>query len=122
MKKWGLVVVMGLLVGGCGKKNVVEEKVVPLSKFEQCVEAGGTILELSPRQCRDGEGNVYAEKKQNRMREATESGETEPKKESSGSGRVCEDECGNGICEEIVCQAVGCPCSETAISCPEDCE
>lgn len=35
---------------------------------------------------------------------------------------VCVDNCGNGICEEIVCMAVGCPCAETAESCPEDCE
>lgn len=34
---------------------------------------------------------------------------------------VCEDRCGDGECEEIVCMAVGCPCAETAADCPEDC-
>ena len=35
--------------------------------------------------------------------------------------RKCKDLCGNGICEEIVCMAVGCPCAETADTCFEDC-
>lgn len=33
----------------------------------------------------------------------------------------CKDLCGDGICQEGVCAAVGCPCSETSKSCPEDC-
>ena len=35
--------------------------------------------------------------------------------------KVCKDLCGDGICQTIVCLAVGCPCAETAESCPEDC-
>jgi putative hemolysin len=35
--------------------------------------------------------------------------------------KICKDLCGNGTCEEIVCMAVGCPCAETAKTCPEDC-
>lgn len=34
---------------------------------------------------------------------------------------ICEDLCGDGICQEIVCLATGCPCAETHESCPEDC-
>jgi hypothetical protein len=34
---------------------------------------------------------------------------------------ICENTCGNGTCEEIVCQGSGCPCAETADSCPQDC-
>jgi hypothetical protein len=34
----------------------------------------------------------------------------------------CKNECGNGTCEEVVCQAVGCPCSESKTSCPQDCK
>lgn len=33
----------------------------------------------------------------------------------------CKDLCGDGTCEEVVCEAVGCPCAETPESCPEDC-
>lgn len=36
--------------------------------------------------------------------------------------KFCKDLCGNGICEEIVCMAAGCPCAETAQICPKDCE
>jgi len=34
---------------------------------------------------------------------------------------ACKDKCGDGICQEIVCEAIGCPCPETAESCPDDC-
>ena len=33
----------------------------------------------------------------------------------------CKDMCGDGICQEVVCMAVGCPCSENMDSCPQDC-
>ncbi len=33
----------------------------------------------------------------------------------------CKDMCGDGVCQEIVCMAVGCPCAENAESCPQDC-
>jgi len=36
--------------------------------------------------------------------------------------KFCKDLCGDGICQEIVCMAVGCPCAETKETCPEDCE
>lgn len=35
---------------------------------------------------------------------------------------ACEDLCGDGICQEIVCMAIGCPCAETPVTCPQDCE
>ena len=34
---------------------------------------------------------------------------------------ICIDSCGDGVCDEIVCQAAGCPCAETYESCPDDC-
>lgn len=38
------------------------------------------------------------------------------------SESICADNCGNGICESIVCMGSGCPCPETPDSCPADCE
>ena len=38
------------------------------------------------------------------------------------TGETCEDMCGDGICQEVVCQAIGCPCAETAQTCPQDCK
>jgi hypothetical protein len=35
---------------------------------------------------------------------------------------VCKDLCGDGICQEVVCLAIGCPCAETPQSCPQDCK
>lgn len=36
--------------------------------------------------------------------------------------KICEDLCGDGICQEIVCMAQGCPCPETPDTCPQDCK
>jgi len=33
----------------------------------------------------------------------------------------CENKCGNGYCDEIVCQDIDCVCEETPQNCPEDC-
>ncbi len=33
----------------------------------------------------------------------------------------CKDFCGDGICQQMVCAAVGCPCAETAETCHQDC-
>jgi len=34
----------------------------------------------------------------------------------------CKSLYGDGICQTIVCQAIGCPCPETSVSCPQDCK
>jgi hypothetical protein len=34
----------------------------------------------------------------------------------------CKNNCGDGICSEIVCLAIGCPCAETVSTCPQDCK
>jgi len=35
---------------------------------------------------------------------------------------TCQNLCGDGICQEVVCEAIGCPCPETPESCPQDCQ
>ncbi len=35
---------------------------------------------------------------------------------------TCKDLCGDGVCQEVVCQTDGCPCAETPENCPEDCK
>jgi len=37
-------------------------------------------------------------------------------------GDICQDLCGDGICQEVVCLAEGCPCPETQENCPQDCK
>lgn len=34
---------------------------------------------------------------------------------------ICIDQCGDGVCNEIVCLGTNCPCAETSTSCPSDC-
>jgi predicted oxidoreductase (fatty acid repression mutant protein) len=34
---------------------------------------------------------------------------------------ICEDMCGDGVCQSIVCLGSGCPCAETVQNCPQDC-
>jgi hypothetical protein len=45
-------------------------------------------------------------------------------KRASEATRIagCKDLCGDGICQEIVCMAIGCPCPETQDICPQDCK
>jgi hypothetical protein len=35
--------------------------------------------------------------------------------------QICEDACGDGECQEVVCQGENCPCAETTENCPQDC-
>lgn len=38
-----------------------------------------------------------------------------------GPDKLCIDKCGDGVCDEMVCMGVGCPCAETVNTCDEDC-
>ncbi len=42
-------------------------------------------------------------------------------REKNTNENICEDMCGDGSCQEIVCMGEGCPCPETAQSCLSDC-
>ncbi|MBU4458808.1 hypothetical protein KKF60_02845 [Patescibacteria group bacterium] len=35
--------------------------------------------------------------------------------------KICEDLCGDGVCQQGVCLATGCPCAETSKTCSQDC-
>lgn len=80
--------------------------------FKECVESGGAILKSFPAQCVTRDGARFVEE-EGRPLNATRGNPTRG---------ACKDMCGNGKCEEIVCMAVGCPCAETAQSCPQDCK
>lgn len=40
---------------------------------------------------------------------------------SEETASICKDLCGDGTCDEMVCQGTGCPCAETIESCAWDC-
>jgi len=42
-------------------------------------------------------------------------------KYNESSVNICEDRCGDGECQRIVCQGSGCPCAEDINNCPLDC-
>jgi len=76
-----------------------------INSFDQCVNKGYEVLYpdcvgCKP-YCKTPDGKIF---------------------EKPNSTSSCIDRCGNGICEEVVCMAIGCPCSETAQSCPLDCK
>jgi putative hemolysin len=83
------------------------EKRVKVFDFESCLEAGYDIMESYPRQC-SANGETYVE--------------VIPVEELDLIDvPVCENMCGDGICQEIVCMGTGCPCAETQETCPVDC-
>lgn len=70
--------------------------------FESCVASGGRVQGERGERCTTVTEQVFEQSKT-----ATQS--------------ACKDLCGDGTCQEIVCMAVGCPCPESATSCPADC-
>ena len=55
------------------------------------------------------------------LKEIPENGENQEVGSQNGTS-TCENLCGDGICQEVVCLAIGCPCAETPHSCPQDCQ
>ncbi|MBN2517462.1 MAG: hypothetical protein JXB14_01315 [Candidatus Altiarchaeota archaeon] len=83
---------------GEGKCWDGEACVVMVNSFGECVAAGYPVMESYPRQCRTPDGRTFIEEV-----------------------AICEDRCGDGFCDDMVCLGEGCPCAETPESCPEDC-
>jgi hypothetical protein len=69
--------------------------------YQQCVAAGFPILRSMPPQCVLPDGRRFVK---------------------AGGIKTCVDQCGDGKCAEVVCMALGCPCSESKDSCPTDCK
>ncbi len=95
-----VVLFCGFVMTGCGGTASV------ISTFGECVKAGNPVMESYPRRCAVQGGKTF----------------TEVIVKPEPVDGVCKNECGDGQCQEIVCMAVGCPCAETAETCPEDCK
>lgn len=87
-----LLILVVLFLAGC-------EKPIKITNFEECAAAGNPVMESYPKQCR-ADGELFVEEIET----------------------ACEDNCGDGVCAEVVCMAIGCPCAETPESCPKDCK
>lgn len=92
-----------------------DDRQASIESFEECAAAGNPVMESYPRQCRTSDGRLFVE----------EISEPVPTPFDPPPGKpeeaVCVDSCGDGMCAEVVCLAVGCPCAETPQSCPQDC-
>lgn len=84
--------------------------------YQSCVAAGYVVTRSLPEKCIAPDGKFFVNEK---ARELIKGNGLEDVPESSE--KPCKDLCGDGICQEIVCMAVGCPCAETRESCGGDC-
>lgn len=141
MKKliMALMVLVVLFVAGCNTETQ-ETDDVKITNFEQCVEEGNPIMESHPRQCKTEDGQTFTESMSRDIGVACAADVKEcpdgnyvsrvppecnfapcPQVDTDLQGSVCVDMCGDGICQEVVCESTSCPCAETKTSCPEDC-
>ncbi len=85
-----------------------------VSNFIECQEAGYEVLypdcEGCAPYCETPSGERFEQDLPPKNNQAEASGKS-----------LCVNECGNGVCQEMVCMGEGCPCAETAQNCPEDC-
>ena len=118
-------ILLALLALGCSPYLPIEAEEKAPTTFEECVAAGNPVTRSFPAQChiRGGhtkDGQVFFQKTQKPIKELIQESDQESKGESKGSS--CKDLCGDGVCQEMVCQALGCPCPENGNSCPNDCK
>jgi hypothetical protein len=112
-----LIICICIVCSGCSGQN---EAVLAqhgdtgntASSYEDCVAQGNIMLRTLPPQCVTKNGKRFTKEDvvDNKFNEL------------KMNQRMCEDLCGNNACEEIVCQGQGCPCAETALTCPKDCK
>lgn len=84
---------------------IMRQEAEQVTNFDECVEASFPVQESYPARCITPDGRTF----------------TQPAPKNRNTIPICVDRCGDGICQEVVCLAAGCPCPETAGSCPQDC-
>lgn len=90
-------------------------KLSRITDFDSCVAAGYRVLETYPEQCVTQDGRIFVRVIDNRNINSS------PVPNTNGQVEGCVDRCGDNICQEVVCLAIGCPCAETPVTCPQDC-
>lgn len=92
-------------------KNLTEKIKEAASKHLEILQQN---LEKVPEQARSGIENAIENSQKNLERII--------EKPTEKSESACKNLCGDDVCQEIVCMAIGCPCPETRDSCPQDCK
>ena len=108
-----LLIISVFFIFGClsHRTAIADNAEIEVHSFEDCVKAGYPVMKSLPAQCSTPDGIVFFEPPPAAQIDLGQKGM-----------EVCKDLCGDGICQEIVCMAVGCPCPETPESCPQDCK
>lgn len=109
MKKTILLLLLAFL--GCVRSTAVGA--VPVTSYEECVAQGFKVLRMYPPACLGPEGKIF--------RASDSKVLPQPEEQKLGKNGACVDKCGDGECQEIVCQAIGCPCGESPQNCAKDC-
>ena len=80
-----------------------------VTDYASCVAAGNAVLKSYPPQCVTADGRRFVRTP------------LLPRNTPAPGSGLCEDKCGDGVCQEIVCLGSGCPCAESKTSCSADC-
>ena len=105
------IVIIFLAVGGAvAWQYYNQQKIKQINDFESCAAAGNSILETYPEQCKTPDGRSFT-------RQLSE----EEKKNLLPPEDICQNKCGDNICQEVVCLGSDCPCAENKQSCEQDC-
>lgn len=94
------------IVGEASRSISGDHLPLKISSFEECVDGGYEVMYPDCEGCQP-----YCETPDGQRFVETEEGND-----------LCVDNCGNGVCEEMVCMGKSCPCAETVESCPQDCK
>lgn len=114
LKLWLSAGVVVLVVAYAGETYIQAQ--TEIKTFDECVAAGNAVLKSYPAQCVTRAGKVFVQNPPLRQ------GNTPAGRPAPHGDRLCDDKCGDGRCQEIVCLGTGCPCAENAQSCPQDCK
>jgi len=104
------VVIMGLAIDlYIFVKQSAPEPII--QSYADCIKYTNAITLTYPAQCQTKDGRSFTEP-------LTDAEKDKLKPPTQG---ICQNLCGNNVCEEVVCFGTGCPCAETPATCPADC-
>ncbi len=89
-----------------------QQKIAAINTFDDCAAAGYEIMESYPARCMTPDKRSFTQEITDEEKRRIAPPYTTPR-----TGFVC----GNRVCEDITCDAIGCPDAETPSTCPQDC-
>ena len=125
-----------LLVLGCSSAILPKEN--GPTDYKSCVAAGFPVIETDPSQCFAPDEVFEAPPKIVKSLEQKQPDEAKESITPSGAAgnanaslptdvapgpapESCKNMCGDGVCQQIVCEGTDCPCAEDPVNCTKDC-